>query len=138
LIIIFIILVILKRNEGELEYKDNSFCQTIISWYDMEFIEFFDSIGINHETSIMTSQSKKESEMGIINLNETDLENMEIPEKMNVLKLILVSGHFGEFDNKKSKKNIEIVINLIGSKNSLLNNIKLYSKKFLNHKDFHL
>lgn len=116
--------VISKKNEGNLEYKDNSFSQINISWYDMEFNEFSDFVGVNNEYIIPT-QNKKDSEMGIIDLNETDLENVEMIEKNNILKIVLMSGHFGGFDRKKSKKNIEIVVNIIGKKNCPLNIIKL-------------
>jgi hypothetical protein len=115
----------MKKIDGLLEYKDSSFLQLTISWYDMEFTELVDSIGINNEANIVSSHIKKESDSSIINLNETDLESLEMQEKGNFVKLMMVSGHFGEFDRKKSKKNIEIVVNCIGEKGSLLNVIKL-------------
>ena len=71
----------MKKNDGILEYKDSSFLQLSISWFDMEFIEFIDSIGISRETVIVSS--------------------------------------------KKAKKNIEIVVNCINAKGSVLNVVKL-------------
>ena len=115
-------LVITKKIEGNLEYNDMSFCNVSISWYDMEFNEFFDTIGISNETNIISCQTKKD--ISIINVNETDLENLEMIEKLNNLKLVILSGHFGEFDRKKSKKNIEIVINIVGGKHSALDIMK--------------
>ena len=115
----------MKKNDGILEYKDSSFLQLSISWFDMEFIEFIDSIGISRETVIVSSHMKKESETSIINLNETDLESSAMQDKINYIKLVLVSGHFGEFDRKKAKKNIEIVVNCINAKGSVLNVVKL-------------
>lgn len=91
----------------------------------MEFNEFTDSIGINKETIVVSSHIKKESDSSIINISETDIERSEQIEMNNSIKMVLVSGHFGEFDRKKSKKNIEIVVNCVGSKGSLLNVIKL-------------
>lgn len=99
-----------------------------LSWYDMEYNEFVDFVRITNETFIISSQIKKKNDTGIVNINETDLESIEMHEKRNLLKLILVSGHFGGFDRKKSKKNIEIVVNIIGldDKNKTpLNIIKL-------------
>lgn len=116
--------MISKKNEGDLEMKDNNFCRIFLSWYDMEFNEYVDFVGVYKEYIIPTL-AKKDSEMGILDLNETDLENHEMMEKKNIFKLVLSSGHFGEFDRKKSKKNIEIVVNIINKSYVPLDMIKL-------------
>lgn len=87
----------------------------------MEFSDFKDSIEISPEYTIFPVSSRKKTE---INLEESDFENSQMKSMKNFLNLCIISGNFGEFDRKKSQKNIEILCNVIGTKNSICPLIK--------------
>lgn len=87
----------------------------------MEFSDFKDSIEISSEYTIFQINSRKNTE---INLEELDFENSQLKSMKNSLNLCIMSGTFGEFDRKKSQKNIEILCNVISMKNNICSLIK--------------
>ncbi len=103
-----------------MDISDRNFININFSWFDMDFSDFRDSIELSPDCSVFRLGIEKRTELSL----EDNYENNQNNSIKNFLNLCIVSGNFGEFDRKKSQKNIEILCNVITNKSNICPLIK--------------